>query len=70
LVNRCRCGDDFCATFYTAPRPDGAYGAGHQNVVVETTEGMVILDLVKDEIKCVEVLHRPDVRKVLLAVLP
>ena len=70
LVNRCRCGDDFCATFYTAPVPRGAYGSGHENVIVETIEGMVILDLVNGEIKCVEVLHRPDVQKDLLAVLP
>ena len=70
LVDRCRCGDDFCATFYTAPKPDGAYGAGHENVVVEATEGMVVLDLVRDEIRCVEVLDRPDVQEVLFAVLP
>jgi hypothetical protein len=70
LVDRCRCGDDFCATFYTAKRPTGAYGAGHSNLVVESGEGMIILDLVEDRIHCVEVLYRRDVREALTAVLP
>jgi hypothetical protein len=70
LLERCRCGDDFCATFYTAPRPDGAYGTGHENLEVESAAGMIILDLVDDEIRCVEVLWRPDVQKGLCAALP
>lgn len=70
LVDRCRCGDDFCATFYTSKRPAGSYGAGHSNLVVESREGMIILDLVQDRIHCVEVLYRPDVRDALFAVLP
>ena len=70
LVDRCRCGDDFCATFYTAPKPNRAYGAGHANVEVGTADGMLVLDLVYDEIRCIEVLHRPDVRKALLTVFP
>ena len=70
LVDRCRCGDDFCATFYTAPKPEGAYGLGHENVVVEVTKGMTILDVVNGDIRCVEVLYRPDVQRVLFAVLP
>jgi len=24
LVDRCRCSDEFCGTFYTAPKPNGA----------------------------------------------
>ena len=28
LIERCRCGDDFCATFYVLPKPVGAYGFG------------------------------------------
>ncbi len=70
LVDRCRCGDDFCATFYTAAEPDSAYGAGHENLIVDAAKGMVILDLVSGEIRCVEVLDRPDVQTVLFAVLP
>jgi hypothetical protein len=70
LVDRCRCGDDFCATFYTAPKPEGAYGPGHENVVVEVTKGMTILDVVNGDIRWVEVLYRPDVQRALFAVLP
>ena len=70
LVDRCRCGDDFCATFYTAARPAGAYGPGHSNLEVESGDGMIILDLVDGGIRCIEVLFRPDVQKVLFSVLP
>jgi len=31
---------------------------------------MVVLDLVRDGIRCVEVVYRPDVQKDLFAVLP
>lgn len=31
LTDRCRCGDDFCATLYTAPKPEGAYGPNHES---------------------------------------
>lgn len=70
LVDRCRCGDDFCATFYTAARPAGAYEPEPSNLEVATDQGMIILDLVNDSISCVEVLFRPDVRDSLLAALP
>jgi hypothetical protein len=70
LIDRCRCGDDFCATFYTAPKPSGAYGAGHKNVIVDSERGMIILDVVKGKICCVEVLFRKDVQQALFAVLP
>jgi hypothetical protein len=68
IVDRCRCGDDFCATFYTQPKPDGAYGPGHRNVRLLPEDGMVILDVVAGEIACVEVLDRPDIREKLVGV--
>ena len=70
IFDRCRCGDDFCAMFYTQPKPDGAYGPGHRNVALTTEEGMLILDVVAGEIDCVEVLDRDDVREKLDEVLP
>ncbi len=70
IVDRCRCGDDFCATFYTAPRPGGAYGPGHKTILLSARKGMIILDLVRSEIKCVEVLDRPEVRAPLLEMFP
>ena len=69
IFDRCRCGDDFCATFYTLPKPEGSYGPGHRNVALTPEEGMLILDVVAGEIACVEVLERPDVREKLVAVL-
>lgn len=70
LVDRCRCGQDSCATFYTAPKPDGAYGPGHSNVQLAPEVGMIILDLVDGKICCIEVLDRPDVQEGLTAILP
>lgn len=70
IVGRCRCGDDFCASFYTQPKPQGAYGPGHRCIELEPTEGMLILDVVKDRIAHVEVLNRNEIREKLLAALP
>lgn len=59
VVELCGCGDSFCQSFYTAPRPRGAYGAGHRNVLLDPPwPGMLILDLVNDQIVYVEVLYR------------
>jgi hypothetical protein len=70
VFERCRCGGDFCSTFDTQPSPKGAYGPGHRNVVLAPNEGMLILAVVANEIACVEVLDRPDVREKLDAVNP
>ena len=70
IVERCRCGDDFCGTFYTKPKPDGGYGPGHRNVRLMPSQGMLILDVVAGRIACVEVLDRKDVRQKLDEVFP
>jgi hypothetical protein len=70
ILDRCRCGDDFCATFYTQPKPNGGFGLGHRNVRLMPEEGMLILDVVGKEIACVEILDRPDIRDKLDAVIP
>jgi len=70
IVDRCRCGDDFCASFYTEPKPQGAYGADHRCVELELEKGMLILDVVRDKIAHVELLHRQDIRERLLVSLP
>ena len=60
VVQRCGCGDDFCQGFYTAPPPAGAYGPGHRNIGLSPSGPCyLILDVVKDQIMYVEVLHRP-----------
>lgn len=70
LVDRCRCGDDFCATVYTVPRPRGAWGPGHENIALNPVEGHLILDVVDRKITCIEVLYRDEIRNQVLALLP
>jgi hypothetical protein len=68
IVEGCGCGDDFCASFYTQPKPNGAYGPGHDTLLLDTeAPGMLILDVVDGVISFVEVLYRPDVRQKLVA---
>jgi hypothetical protein len=59
---KCSCSDNFCASFYTAPKPVGSYGPKHRNLELALVRGMIILDLVDDRIVHVEVLYRDDVR--------
>ena len=69
VVDRCRCGDDFCATVHTAPKPRGAYGPTHRNISLDLEEGMIILDIEQERIVCVEVLDRADLRRRFLELL-
>jgi hypothetical protein len=70
ILDRCRCGDDFCATFYTQPKPVGPYGPGLRNIALQPKEGMLILDVVDGVIAQVELLYRDEVRHKLLTVFP
>ena len=69
VLDRCRCGDDFCAMVYTAPRPEGAHGPGLRNLQIEASEGVIILDVVERRIMGVEVLFRPGAREAVQSVL-
>jgi hypothetical protein len=70
IIDRCRCGDDFCATMYTTERPTGAWGPGLKSVDLDAADGMIILDVVSGRIVTIEVLFRPEVREPLLTLLP
>jgi hypothetical protein len=70
IVDRCRCGDSFCATIYTVPRPKGAWGPNHRNIHVDSSKGIVVLDVVDDRVVEVEILYRDDIRERLLKLLP
>jgi len=70
VIERCRCGDDFCGTFYVQPKPKGGYGPGHRNVALTPKEGMLILDVVADKIAAVEALYRDEIRQRLLIEFP
>lgn len=64
---RCRCDDRFCSSFYTGPPPNGAWSdlGEHANVMPSVAMGMVILDVVDDTIRFVEVLDRPKLAPVI-----
>lgn len=62
IVDTCRCDLTNCSTVYTSPKPDGAY-PNHENVVIESATGMVVLDISNSKIVCVEILDRPDVQE-------
>ncbi len=65
MVASCGCGDDFCASFYTGPRPQGAWGADHETLV---TQFGLILEVVDHEIRYIEILWRDDLRHRVLQV--
>lgn len=70
VVDRCRCGDDFCSSLYTQPKPAGSYGPDHRSFDLDAAKGMVILDVVSSLIAHVEILNRDDLRRPLVAALP
>ena len=70
IVDRCRCGEDFCAAFYVEPKPKGAYGQGHRCVDLEPEAGMIILDVVHDRIMQIEVLYRDEVQRTIQNLIP
>ena len=70
IRRRCSCEDDFCATFYTQFEPVERPFPDHHCIVLEPTEGMIILDVVAGQIAEVEVLYRDDVRKPLRVLFP
>ncbi len=70
IVDRCRCEDDFCSSFYTQPKPEGSYGANLRTIPLESSAGMLIIDVVDDKIMFVEVLYDDANRRQLLAALP
>jgi hypothetical protein len=70
LVDRCRCRDDFCATFYTSPRPTGAWGPGHETVALDPSTGYLNVDVLNGRVVSVEVLYRDAVRASLDRLLP
>lgn len=70
ILERCRCQDDFCSTFYVRPKPQGSYGSDHYTVVLSPNDGMVNVDVTEGKVACVEVLYRNDVQAKLHAFLP
>jgi hypothetical protein len=69
VIDRCRCGDRFCSTFYAAPAK-APYGPEHCTIALCPEAGMINVDVVAGKIVCVEVLYRDDLRSILHAALP
>ncbi len=70
VVARCHCGDDFCASFYTAAPPAGSYGPRLENLPLDPKAGMAILDVVDGRLMKVEVLYNDAFRRALDVAVP
>jgi hypothetical protein len=70
IIDRCRCGDDFCATIYTIQKPDGAWSEGHYTLPLGPKRGMIFVDIVNGRIAEVEILDRNELREKVLKILP
>ena len=71
LFDRCRCGDEYCAMMYTAPPPDGAWGHGHDCVVLTSeTIRELVLDVVDQRIVAIEILFENEMRDRLATLFP
>ena len=71
VLDRCRCGQSYCALFDTVPGGARVTGEGPpETVKFETRPGTLILDVRGGRIRCIEALDRADVRDRLRAVLP
>jgi hypothetical protein len=70
VVDRCRCGEEWCASFYTAPRPLGAYDPALESIDLEPSVGGAVLDVVAGRLMHVEVLHHAAFRRALDAAVP
>ena len=70
IVDRCRCGDDFCATFNVKYTRTGDSGIARNSIPLDPEEGMIIVDVVNGELVSIEVLYRDKIRQKLLALFP
>lgn len=69
IIDKCRCGDSFCSSFYSVPKPKGSWGPDYENIVLDSEEGDFILDIVDGKIVYVEILHRKDIKSTLNKVI-
>jgi hypothetical protein len=70
VMGRCKCGDDFCAEVYVQPPPQGKVPGEVENVDLSPKEGHLILGVVDGRISTIEILYRPEIRRVLLEMFP
>jgi hypothetical protein len=70
VVDRCRCDLNSCATIYNVPKPEGAWGPTHRNIVLDVPEGMTVIDVVDEKIVCIEMLDRDEITDQVLRLFP
>jgi hypothetical protein len=63
IIDRCRCEDDFCPSFYTQPKPKGSYGPNLHKIALDSCAGMLMLDVINGKMMFVEVLNNDANRK-------
>jgi hypothetical protein len=71
ITDRCRCGDEFCASLYTEARPAGGWRQLHETVPIGNGgHGLINVDAMMGRIVAIEVLFRPEVRRALEDLVP
>jgi len=70
VVDRCRCDIASCATIYNVQKPKGAWGPSHRSIVLDTVEGMTVVDALDEKIVCIEILDRDDITAAVLKLFP
>jgi hypothetical protein len=70
ILERCRCGDDYCATMYAYQGRRDSYQPDYRSVSLHPKTGVIVLDVIEGNIIGIEVLFRDAIRKKLLEILP
>jgi hypothetical protein len=70
IVDRCRCGDDFCATIYMVRPPQGPWGPEHYTLPLRPRTGYLNVDVLDGKIVELEILFRDEIRQRVLELLP
>jgi hypothetical protein len=70
VVDRCHCASESCATIYNVPKPEGAWGPTHRNIVLDVPEGMTVVDVLNEQVVCIEILDRDKITAQVLNLFP
>src|SRR5690606_34741765 len=70
IIGRCSCKQSDCATFYTSEKPPSGWPPPRRSIMLPCVMGYLILDVVGEQIVCVEALDRRQIKKRLDALMP
>jgi hypothetical protein len=68
IVERCRCGDEGCGTFYTLEKC--VWSGKKLEQIVPVVEGLYAVDVFSNKVACIEILDRKDVEDKLNELFP